>query len=856
MFSGSANGPELERQLNSEAQQPMKLSGGRRAQRTATGASDVAYQPIPTEDKHKEHHAWKSKNLEEGNCGVQFLDDLRLQNIIGLVIICNGAVIGLETDFPDLADWAIIEKGFLVFFICELLLKVCVERCQFFDSGHPDFLWNGFDTMVIGIGVADTTLELLGKKQCMGFATLFRMIRLLRIMRLFRLLKFMKRLYVLAMGLVEASKAVFWVTILMGFLMYLCGIVLVKTVGRTVPSDPHYDFLQERFADIPKAMITLFVLISSPNLPIYQDETGLLESRPFFTLFLIFFITFGCFGLLGMLTGVINETMFDNNEMRKEEKRVLHEEMRMVFAQQCAVLFEDVPKSVDGEASIEDVKQLAPQLLVSLAGAGSNIAHGDICKFINQIDVDDSGTINIFEFVEAMESVAEGLTPLATLSVQRAVGQCIRTLEQVEKHIHTVDDRVIKVEEKLFIELRHLHESNKVVRDEHSTTRSSVESSVAACTDGHMRRLFDQFELQKSGLQVGLVEQIGGMQKELAKSIQILATQMDGSHNYVQTVVNQQTLDLRRSMQALSDQKEADRETFCTALSQQMRDTLKVMQKGEGELGELFLKVSDKTDCSVMKQMGEMKTSVRQLLDQKQDAAEVLLSTVSKQIMDLQKSVTSSVEQKGSTETSEQFEGTNQAVQKLLEQWRVIGNEASLHGVISRNTEQIHKSVQKFLDQKDSNESRLHLAVSSQIHDIATAVQKLLHERDCRETSRDGNDPLQQQAVSQQISEIRDSVEILRHSKGGADESLELVVSQQMQDMKLSVQRQMDTTRTNLLEGVAELGGVVLGGVADLLAKNKLAIHQECSDMLQSTIQSQEQALQSFLRTSWQHRQS
>merc|ERR1719473_1596257 len=107
-------------------------------------------------------------------------------------------------------------------------------------------------------------------------------------------------------------------------------------------------------------MITCFVLMSSPNLPIYQDEIGLLEQRPLLTMFLIGFITFGSFGMLAMLTGVINESMFENNELRKLQIRTEHEEMRVRFFEDCADLFEAVPVNALGEAQISDVKTLAP----------------------------------------------------------------------------------------------------------------------------------------------------------------------------------------------------------------------------------------------------------------------------------------------------------------------------------------------------------------------------------------------------------------------------------------------------------------------------------------------------------------
>jgi hypothetical protein len=240
---------------------------------------EVLYQPVATEDPHKAHWERRAQAKEKGIWGVQLLDNLCFQNFIGLVICANGVVIGMETDMPHLTNWSPIENGFLVFFFIELCFKLGIEGCYgFFHHGHPDFWWNVFDCMIITVGVVDTAVAYMHLTGTGGYATLFRMVRLMRILRLVRLLKFLKRLYLLAMGLVEAAKAIFWVTILMCFVLYVCAIVLVHTVGRTHPTDVHFDFLNERFGSIAQAMITLFVLMSSPNLPVYQDEMACLKA--------------------------------------------------------------------------------------------------------------------------------------------------------------------------------------------------------------------------------------------------------------------------------------------------------------------------------------------------------------------------------------------------------------------------------------------------------------------------------------------------------------------------------------------------------------------------------------------------
>merc|ERR1719359_97059 len=141
-------------------------------------------------------------------------------------IVANGLVIGLETDCPW-KYWDDVEYTFLVIFGGEIIFKLIAEGSEFFNPYFEDFAWNQFDLAIVSLGTFDVISTIIGTEGSGGFATIFRMVRLMRILRIFRLLKFLKRLYILAVGLVEASKAIIWVTFLMTVVLYVCGIVLV-----------------------------------------------------------------------------------------------------------------------------------------------------------------------------------------------------------------------------------------------------------------------------------------------------------------------------------------------------------------------------------------------------------------------------------------------------------------------------------------------------------------------------------------------------------------------------------------------------------------------------------------------------
>lgn len=280
--------------------------------------------------RYLEYHSGRNKKLEkllqpeqqgELTWAESILDSKLFQAFMGSLILVNALVIGFETDLPQWPYWDILERAFLVCFFFELVIRyIASGHTEFFCVSNPELAWNLFDALVVGLGWMDVVLSIVFDKSTGGLATLFRIIRLLRIMRLFRIIKFLKQLYLLAFGFVDAVHAVFWVTVLMTVVLYVCSIIMVRTCGRLPDDDPYQEFLHKYFADIRTSMLTLFVLMSSPNMPMYIQQDNLLTDKPGLTLFLVGFVIIGSFGMIALLTGVISESMFEKNQLRMEER--------------------------------------------------------------------------------------------------------------------------------------------------------------------------------------------------------------------------------------------------------------------------------------------------------------------------------------------------------------------------------------------------------------------------------------------------------------------------------------------------------------------------------------------------------
>lgn len=370
---------------------------------------------------------------------VQFLlESMAFQGGMAGCIILNALVIGGETDFPDLEFWAYVENAFLIIFTAELSMRLyAIGPRKFFASGE-DQLWNIFDFAIVAMGLFDAVSEIFQPKDedskgGGGISTIFRMIRLLRILRIFKIVRFLKQLYLLAFGLIEAARAVFWVTVLMVFALYICSIILVRTYGQTEDgSDAANDLMHDQFRSIGGSMLSLFELMVNPG--DVKDYKTIMPDLPFFALFLICYVIFGSFGMIALLTGVISESMFEKNQLRAAEERREREQTREVMQEKCKEMFNSMELNEEKEASIEELKALLPFVCEMFDGFGIEYMQHEVDNVLAISDTNHSGYISETEFVSGIMSLCDRLSAASIQEVFYLVSQmCVRLKSMEER---------------------------------------------------------------------------------------------------------------------------------------------------------------------------------------------------------------------------------------------------------------------------------------------------------------------------------------------------------------------------------------------------------------------------------------
>ncbi|MBM3690138.1 MAG: ion transporter [Actinobacteria bacterium] len=208
--------------------------------------------------------------------------------LIAGVIIFNAVVLGLET-FPAMVDsyggtLVLLNNVCYGIFVVELILRFASygRRPQdFFRNG-----WNVFDLIIIG-GV-----------WIPGVRENVTVLRLLRLARVARLLRFLPDARVLLSTVVRSLPPLGSIVVLTVLILFLYGMIGWAMFGEALPNS---------WGTITRAMLTLFILLTLENFPVYLEEA--LTVTPWATVFFVSYVLVAAFVIFNLLIGIIISSM-------------------------------------------------------------------------------------------------------------------------------------------------------------------------------------------------------------------------------------------------------------------------------------------------------------------------------------------------------------------------------------------------------------------------------------------------------------------------------------------------------------------------------------------------------------------
>lgn len=255
-----------------------------------------------------------------------------------------------------------------------------------------------------------------------------------------------KQLYLLASGFVESSVAVFWVSMLCGIMLYVCSIFLTRSIGHEVHDSSFLGrFCKQHFGTIPLSMITLFELMSSPDL----EKMEVLIDHPVVFVFFIVFIIFGSFAMLSILTGVISESMIQKGNEHAEDMRFEDERWKKAFIADAKNHFIVADENADGKMNRDEFLRYLPELADLFEDKGFHYEAKDIQVLFDLIDFDNGGLIEMEEFLAGMSCLAAnaGDIPIQMMKMQYLLAT---QANKIEDNLNKRLDGLEKMQNNLF----------------------------------------------------------------------------------------------------------------------------------------------------------------------------------------------------------------------------------------------------------------------------------------------------------------------------------------------------------------------------------------------------------------------
>jgi len=377
---------------------------------------------------------------------LSWTEDPKFQSFIGIVIVFNSLLMGMETDI-EWGGWFFIEQILLTIYVFELAVRLRRFGLFFLSCNNPDIIWNALDFMIVVSSSIDSwllpVLELIlssfladsseksGKsgKKAMSFGQammLIRMMRLMRILRLVKLVKSIRPLYFLITSVLSALQGVAWVLVLTLVVLYSMGIVSTRLIGHGMlfsdPSQISEDIL-EPFSTVPDSMFTLFRVMSGAA----SDQEAhaiddLMSKLPTLKFAFVFFLITSSWTLLSILTAVVSENMISTTGQQEYEMKLASdEEDRANHMHELRELFQSIDVSGDGLVQEDElVRFLAETDNAARCAKSCRVPVRDIRDVFRDLSLHGE-QVDMHNFTECLVDVAKPVTEKSIMKLEARV---------------------------------------------------------------------------------------------------------------------------------------------------------------------------------------------------------------------------------------------------------------------------------------------------------------------------------------------------------------------------------------------------------------------------------------------------
>jgi Ca2+-binding EF-hand superfamily protein len=378
-------------------------------------------------------------------------------------IVLNAITIGLEADMemqhPTRSTWIgfrVFNLFFVVTFAIELLLRIYVERFNFFVWYNVRIGWNVFDTFLVCIALVEEVVQAFFDNDSADMSVL-RILRTLRIVRGFRIVRvfaFFRDLRIMVAGIMYSLYSLVWAILLLISMMYLFSVVLLQfAVDEHMshvnqdqnpglnPTD--YGDLMNYFGSLARTIYTLYCSIVG-GLDWGDAAAPLLKLSPFLGVLYSFYVAFAVLCVLNIITGVFVENA--NRTTAQDEEMVLMEQMeiRRQWFEEVKELFEAADTDGSGQLDADEftIQMQDLRMQAWFRKIGVAVEAYSARGLFQLLDFDNDGKLDLDEFAMALQQVHGPARSIDVAKVNREVSVMHRELKALSQVIVSFFDEI------------------------------------------------------------------------------------------------------------------------------------------------------------------------------------------------------------------------------------------------------------------------------------------------------------------------------------------------------------------------------------------------------------------------------
>jgi len=267
----------------------------------------------------------------------------------------------------------------------------------------------------------------------------------LRLIRMVKLVRALQGVYVMALAMWHAMKAMCFICSVMVFGVLLYAIVATNMIGRSSAFDGvriYDDTVDERFGTVFRSMYSLLELMTLEGWD--QVARPLVETQPLTIIFIGSFIVIFTFGMLNMIVAlVVEKTMEQTRHLSELRELQTNQKMRLELSQVIG-LFHSADDNSDGGLSFSELSHaLEKNVVVRRHLRNMGVPVENAKELFNVLDWDSSGVIQVKEFVSGIAKtqaeLPSGWDATLVYSFTRAM---VQRMSKLQAHAKIMEERV------------------------------------------------------------------------------------------------------------------------------------------------------------------------------------------------------------------------------------------------------------------------------------------------------------------------------------------------------------------------------------------------------------------------------